>query len=195
MPRSTRRAKTRKLLLLASLALMLLAAGGLYLSLRSQGPAPLGGPFRLIAGDGHVVTDRDFPGKTLLIYFGYTNCPDVCPETLRRMADAVDQLGPDSARIQPIFITIDPAHDTPAAMRRYTASISPRLIGLTGGAEAIHAAERAFRVTATPAGDDAMDHSALLYLLRPGTTGAIPLPPPPSAAQLAAQLRASLAPG
>jgi protein SCO1/2 len=195
MPRSTRRAKRRPLLLLASLALMLLAAGALYASLRSQASAPLGGEFRLIAGDGRVVTDRDFPGKALLIYFGYTNCPDVCPETLRRMADAVDQLGPGAAHVQPLFITIDPAHDTPDTMRRYTAAISPRLIGLTGGTDAIHAAERAFRVTATPAGDDSMDHSALLYLVRPGTTGAIPLPPPHSAAQLAAELRASLAPG
>ncbi len=173
---------------------MLLAAGGLYLRLRSQAEAPLGGPFRLVAGDGRVVTDRDFPGQALLIYFGYTNCPDVCPLTLRRMAEAIDQLGAEGTRVQPLFITVDPTRDTPDVMRRYTAAISPRLIGLTGGDDAIHEVEREFRVTATKQGE-AMDHGALLYLVRPGARGAIPLSPPRSPARLATELRASLASG
>lgn len=185
----------RPLLLLAPPALMLLAAGGLALGLRSAAPSPPGGNFRLVAGDGRVVTEHDFPGRALLIYFGYTSCPDVCPQTLRRMAEALARLGPEGAGIQPLFITVDPARDTPAMMRRYTAAISPRLIGLTGSADAVHAAERAFGVVATPAGGDTMDHSALLYLVRPGARGAIALPPPGSARRLAAELRANLAPG
>src|ERR1700749_119456 len=96
------------------LAVVLLAAG-VYLFLPGTQPAPLtvGGPFSLIDGDGKPVTDQTWHGKYMLIYFGYTYCPDVCPTTLTNVATALDKLGAKADEIQPLFITVDPKRDTP----------------------------------------------------------------------------------
>jgi len=156
------------------LAVLLMAGGG-YLFLSGSQPAVLavGGPFSLVDGDGHNVTDRSWPGKYLLVYFGYTFCPDVCPTTLTNVADALDKLGAKADRIQPLFITVDPKRDIAAVVKQYAAAFGPRFIGLTGSAEQIAAAARAYRVyyaehRTGPGPDDySMDHSSVLYLMGP----------------------------
>ena len=133
----------------------------------------IGGPFTLTEDNGTVVTDRDFRGDYLLIYFGYTRCPDICPLTLSAMAKALDLLGPRAARLRPLFITVDPQHDTPAVLRAYLQKFSSAIIGLSGSAAQIDAVEREFHVTSTihrtgPAADDYLvDHTAVLFLIGP----------------------------
>src|SRR5580692_11634030 len=108
------------------LAVLLIGAGGfLWLSGQNgNNPMSIGGPFTLEDGSGKPVTDRDFRGKYMLVYFGYTFCPDVCPTTLNAVADAMDKLGPAAARIQPLFITVDPKRDTPAVVKQYVAAFT-----------------------------------------------------------------------
>ena len=135
--------------------------------------AAIGGPFTLENGDGKPVTDRSFRGKYMLVYFGYTFCPDVCPTTLNDVAQALDKLGPKADQVQPVFITVDPARDTPSVVRQYAAAFSPRLQGLTGTPDEIAAVARAYRVYYAPhktgpnPGDYTMDHSSILYLMSP----------------------------
>ena len=113
-------------------AVLVLGAGA-FIWLNGGGTASLvGGPFSLEDGNGKQVTDRDFRGKYMLVYFGYTFCPDVCPTTLNEMADALEHLGAKANRLQPIFITVDPKRDTPSVMKQYTAAFTPRWLGLTG---------------------------------------------------------------
>jgi protein SCO1/2 len=155
-------------------AVMLLAAGG-YMFLSGSRPAALtvGGPFSLIDGDGRPVTDQSWHGKYLLVYFGYTFCPDVCPTTLSNVADALDKMGAKADLLQPLFITVDPRRDTPAVVRQYAAAFGPRMIGLTGSPEQIAAAAKAYRVyyaehRTGPGPDEySMDHSSVLYLMGP----------------------------
>ena len=160
----------------------------------------IGGPFRLVGGDSKAVTDRDFRGHWMLVYFGYTFCPDVCPTTLTQVAAALDQLGPDADKVRPVFITIDPKRDTPAVVQSYVASFSPRLVGLTGTPEQIAQVETAYRVFAlerrTGAGvnDYTMDHSSILYLVGPNGRFVGPLSAEATAADLAAKLRAAIGP-
>src|ERR1700746_1973013 len=92
----------------------------------------IGGPFSLTAPDGTTVTDQTYRGKWLLVYFGYTFCPSSCPTTLLEIAAALGKLGPDAAKVQPIFITIDPKRDTADVLAKYTQSFDPRIVGLTG---------------------------------------------------------------
>src|SRR6185503_10485050 len=111
------------------LVAVLLLGTGAFVWLSGGGTASLiGGPFTLQDGDGKQVTDREFRGKYMLVYFGYTFCPDVCPTTLNEVADALDHLGSKAAKLQPIFITIDPKRDTPAVVKQYAAAFSPRLL-------------------------------------------------------------------
>jgi len=156
------------------LVAVLLLGTGAFIWLTRDGTASLiGGPFALENGDGRQVTDRDFRGKYLLVYFGYTFCPDVCPTTLAEVADALDRLGPKADRLQPIFITVDPKRDTPAVVRQYVAAFSPRLVGLTGSPEQIAEVAKEYRVyyaehrTGPGPGDYTMDHSSILYLMGP----------------------------
>lgn len=134
-------------------------------------PLQLGGPFSLMAPDGHVVTDRDFPGKWLIIYFGYTSCPDACPTALSDITAALEQLGPLADKVQPLFITVDPDRDSPELMADYVGSFDPRFIGLRGTAEQTAAVAAAFRVTyvVRKLGHDAytIDHSSYIYLMNP----------------------------
>jgi len=133
--------------------------------------ASIGGAFSLIDQDGAARADKDFRGRFALVYFGYSFCPDVCPTTLATMAEALDGLGAKSARVTPIFITIDPARDTPKMLKQYLAAFGPRFVGLTGSASAIAAVEREYRVYAAKrplsGGGYAMDHSGEIYLLGP----------------------------
>src|SRR5687768_13015739 len=138
------------LTLCLSIALSLTGCG------REAGPPPLegasmGGAFSLTDQNGRRVSDRDFAGKYRLIYFGYTFCPDVCPTDLQKIGAGLRQFersdAQRAARVQPIFITVDPARDTPEVMRSYVANFHPRLIGLTGSEQDIEATTRTFRIT------------------------------------------------
>jgi protein SCO1/2 len=135
-----------------------------------------GGPFDLFASGGRRVTDKDFLGKFLLVYFGYTRCPDVCPIDLLTIGQALSTMGPEAERIQPLFITVDPARDTPAILADYVSSFHPRLLGLWGRDGAIAAVWRSYkvhRVKYVPANDPdnyGIDHSSLTYLMGPDGT-------------------------
>jgi cytochrome oxidase Cu insertion factor (SCO1/SenC/PrrC family) len=139
--------------------------------IRVSGDVGIGGSFALTDQDGRRVTDKDFAGRFMLIYFGYTFCPDVCPTELNTMALALDQLG-TRVRIVPVFITIDPQRDTPEALKAYLASFGPDFVGLTGSDTDIAAVAKAYRVYYKKAegADDAtylMDHTSLVYLMGP----------------------------
>jgi protein SCO1/2 len=176
-------------------AVMLLAAGG-YLFLSGSQPAALtvGGPFSLIDGDGRPVTDQTWHGKYMLVYFGYTYCPDVCPTTLTNLSDALDKLGAKADRLQPLFITVDPKRDTPPVVKQYAAAFGPRIIGLTGSAEQIATAAKAYRVyyaehrTGTGPDDYSMDHSSVLYLMGPDGRFIAPLRADQTGQEMAAAL-------
>jgi len=151
-------------------ALLLVGAGGfLWLSGGGSGPTTIGGPFNLEDGNGKPVTDRDFRGQYMLVYFGYTFCPDVCPTTLNAVADAMDKLGPAASQVRPLFITIDPARDTPTAVGLYVHAFDPEFIGLTGDDQGIKQMAADFGVAVSkvelPGGDYTMDHSAVVFLL------------------------------
>jgi cytochrome oxidase Cu insertion factor (SCO1/SenC/PrrC family) len=130
---------------------------------------PIGGPFALIDHTGKRRTDEDFRGKLMLVYFGFTYCPDVCPTDLQNIGLALDMLGAASEHVQPLFITVDPARDTPEHLKDYVPMFHPRLIGLTGDAAAIHAAAAAYRVyyAHVPLKEDdyTVDHSSFIYLM------------------------------
>lgn len=167
---------------------------GLFLWLSGSPSAAVGGPFTLENGNGQTVTDRSFRGKYMLIYFGYTYCPDVCPTTLNEVAGALDKLGPKAKLIQPLFITIDPGRDTPAVVKQYAAAFSPLLMGLTGTQAQIAKAEQEYRVyaakhvTGPGPNDYSMDHSSFLYLMGPDGRFIAPIPTGDPAEELARKL-------
>ena len=154
----------------------------------------IGGPFTLEDGQGRRVTDRDFRGKYMLVYFGYTFCPDVCPTTLNEVAGAMEQLGAKADQVQPIFITVDPKRDTPAVVKQYAAAFSPRLVGLTGDQASITAVAKEYRVYAatrrTGEGPDdyTVDHSSILYLMGPDGAFVAPIRADEPADQMAKDL-------
>lgn len=132
----------------------------------------IGGPFTLTNQNGKTVTDVDYRGKYLLIYFGYTYCPDVCPTGLQSMAHALDQLGKNVSKVQGLYVTIDPARDTPVKLKEYTASFHPDIVGLTGTPSQIAAVAKAYQVfykkgEQVDEQDYLMDHSSLIYLMGP----------------------------
>jgi protein SCO1/2 len=143
------------------------------INVRSVGQALVGGPFTLTDQTGKRVTDRDFRGKFMLVYFGFSNCPDVCPTALQVMAAALDKMGPSAERITPVLITVDPEHDTPALLASYVASFHPRLVGLTGSQTEIDVVAKAYRVYAKKVPDPkstagyTMDHSSIIYVIGP----------------------------
>jgi protein SCO1/2 len=177
---------------LASAALLVTAIGLFALMQRAAAPA-IGGPFQLVDAQNRIVTDSDFHGQDMLIYFGYTACPDVCPTTLASVVQALARLGARGDAIRPLFITVDPAHDTPPVMGRYAAAFSPRLVGLTGSPGQIRAVEAAYHVLVQPQspsadGVAAITHSAVLYLMGPDGKFLAPLPPDATPATLATDL-------
>lgn len=153
-------------------------AGALVLTRGASGPnvetsgkALIGGPFALIDQTGKVATDRDFRGKYMLVFFGFTHCPDICPAELQVMAASLDELGAKADEVVPIFITLDPERDTPEAMADYVKNFGQRFVGLTGSPEAIAAAAKAYRISYSKFQEDktqsdySIDHSALVYLM------------------------------
>lgn len=142
--------------------------------LHQRQPPTVGGPFQLLdAGSGRQVTDRDFRGKWLLVFFGYTRCPDVCPTTLSDIAGALTTLGPLAEQIQPLFITVDPERDTQQVLADYTVAFDPRIVGLTGTPEQVAVAAKAYKAyyAKRVIGDDYfMDHTATVYVMRPDSS-------------------------
>ena len=159
---------------------------------------PIGGPFKLIDHNGRPTIDAAYRGRWMLVFFGYTDCPDDCPLTLQKMAIALNALGSLADRIAPLFITVDPTRDTPDRLAGYLANFGSRIIGLTGNSEQIAAVAKTYRVFYSPdeheqSGADLVSHSTLLYLMNPrGKLDAL-LRPDTNADQLAAALRARLA--
>ena len=134
----------------------------------SRAMPTIGGPFTLTDHDGRAVTDADFHGRYMLVYFGYTYCPDVCPTSLQVMTDALDLLGAKADAVTPVLITIDPERDTAELLRDYVANFHPRTVGLTGTPEQIAAVAKAYRVyyaKAEQEGTYLMDHSSIVYLM------------------------------
>ena len=157
------------LLLIPGALRRLLPAGGVA----AVGQATVGGPFSLIDHTGKRVTDADFRGKYMLVYFGFTFCPDVCPAGLQLMGAALDAVGAKASRVTPLFITVDPERDTPEQLARYVPSFHPRLIGLTGSLPEIQAVAKAYRVYYQKVKDErssapyTMDHTSIIYLMDP----------------------------
>ncbi|XP_061923088.1 protein SCO2 homolog, mitochondrial-like [Entelurus aequoreus] len=132
------------------------------------------GNFSLLDQDGRRRTKRDFSGRWVLLYFGFTHCPDICPDELDKMSAVVDALDRDSSlpSVQPVFVTVDPERDDVAALARYVKDFHPRLVGLTGTAQEVKDAGRDYRVYASAGpkdddGDYIVDHTILIYLLSP----------------------------
>jgi cytochrome oxidase Cu insertion factor (SCO1/SenC/PrrC family) len=137
-----------------------------------SGGVRIGGPFTLVDQDGRTVTDADFRGRWLLVYFGFTFCPDVCPTSLARNSDAIELLGDKGEKITPVLITIDPERDTPQVLKEYVKFFHPRTVGLTGTPEQIAAVAKAYKVYYARAEQKdsrtyLMDHSAFTYLIDP----------------------------
>jgi protein SCO1/2 len=185
----------RPFLMAAGVAVLVLVLAGLgAVWLADTGGPGIGGPFSLVNGDGKPVTDRDFRGRYMLVYFGYTYCPDVCPTTLNQVADAIDRLGPNAARVQPVFITVDPQRDDPAAVKQFVAAFSPHLVGLTGSPEQIAQVAREYRVyysvrrSGDAPGDYTVDHSSVLYLMDKQGRFVAPIRADESGAEMAADI-------
>jgi protein SCO1/2 len=128
--------------------------------------------FALTDQDGKPRTLADFRGKAVLMFFGYTHCPDVCPTTLSEMAAVMKQLGPDAERVQVLFVTLDPERDTPAVLKEYVPAFDPRFIGLSGSPEAIAKVAKEFRVfyqkvPGKEAGSYTLDHTAGSFVFDP----------------------------
>jgi cytochrome oxidase Cu insertion factor (SCO1/SenC/PrrC family) len=161
------------------------------------GGVQIGGPFSLVAPDGRTVTDADFRGKVMLVYFGYTYCPDVCPTELQAVAASLSLMGNDASRIAPVFVTIDPERDTPKAMGEYTKLFDDRILGLTGSAAQIAAIAKEYRVYYAKAeSKDAstylMDHSSFMYVMGPAGDFRALIKPGAKPAEIADILRAQL---
>lgn len=181
---------------LAQRALIILVLGGLALAgaliaahlTRDPGPAivasadgadfvepgsvPIGGPFTLIDHTGRTVTEADFRGRYLLVFFGFTHCPDVCPTTLGEIVRTMDLLREDAATVQPLFISVDPKRDTPAAMAEYVKAFHPSIVGLTGTPEQIAAVAKEYRTAYEKQPIEGRDdytvtHQANTYLMSP----------------------------
>jgi protein SCO1/2 len=157
-------------------------------------PFEVGGPFRLVDHHGRQVSDEEFRGSYLLVFFGYANCERICPVGLKRMVEAIDLLGDDGARIQPLLITVDPARDTVAALAAYVPKVHPRLIGLTGTPAQLAAAAKAYRVESERVatswkGEAVLALGSYIYLMGPDGRFATLLPPVLDAASMAETIR------
>jgi protein SCO1/2 len=170
------------LIVLAGLAVGAVAALAIFPEARARllptgatsvGRALVGGPFQLTDQAGKRLTDKDFRGRYTLVFFGFTNCPDICPSALQVMAAALDQLGPKGQAVTPLFISVDPERDSPRELATYVKSFHPRLVGLTGTPEEIEAVTKAYRVYVKKVADTrssagySFDHSAIIYLMGP----------------------------
>jgi len=159
-------------------------------------PAPLPelrAEFSLFGLDGREVTRESYPGRWLLVYFGYTFCPDVCPTVLLKVGQVLDSLGPLQRQVQPLFITVDPARDTAQHLRQYLTAFNSHIVGLRGDAQQLAATARQFHVyyreRSVGNGEYAIDHSSYLYVIAPDGRLIKVLPDSLSQDQMTAELR------
>lgn len=185
---------------------LLLGAGTLALTLASSPlPAPADEPapdphvhFALLTQEGHPLSDTDLLGQHVLLFFGYTSCPDVCPTSLQTLSAVMDTLGQQAGNVQPVFVTVDPERDTPPVLAAYLSNFHPRLIGLTGPREMIdHLADgyhvKHERVPVPGRPDEySIDHTAAIFHVGPDGAYIERLSPSLSAEQIAAALRVQL---
>jgi len=172
-------AKPAQRILLGTFAFLALFGLGAFVTFTSDlrpGAASstgIGGPFVLTASDGTTVTDRTFRGRWMLIYFGYTHCPDICPTTLLAVSQVLEKLGPLADKVQPIFISLDPERDTPKVVGEFVNSFDKRILGLTGKPEEIAAVAKQFRVyykkeaPIEGSNDYFLEHSSYIYVMGP----------------------------
>lgn len=154
-------------------AALLLTQGAPAPKVETAGKALIGGPFTLVDQTGRTVNDKDFRGRYMLVFFGFTHCPDVCPAELQVIAQALTDLGPKSSEVVPIFISLDPERDTPAVIGAYVKNFGDNFVGLTGSPEAVAAAAKAYRVAYSKfeykdnsgKSDYSIDHSTIVYLM------------------------------
>jgi cytochrome oxidase Cu insertion factor (SCO1/SenC/PrrC family) len=176
VPAMSSAARRGLIIFVAGLALILAFVGSAYLWFGAtdhdfSGIAAIGGPFALLDQNGVLRHDSDFRGELMLVYFGYTYCPDACPTALQTMTQALDDMGGDAKAVQPIFVTVDPERDTVAQMKQYAQNFHPRLLALTGSPEQVAAAANAYRIfyqkVKPPGGgeDYLVDHSSFIYLM------------------------------
>jgi protein SCO1/2 len=170
-------ARTTRLLIIGSAflaGLLLCFAAVLLIAGRGSvpvatAPSAVGGPFTLTDQNGRTVTEKDFKGHPTLVFFGFTNCPEICPTTLFEVSEVLNRLGPDAAKVNALFVTIDPERDTPEKMKDYLGSFNPRMLALSGDEAAVAAVAKAYRVyykkVPLDAGGYTMDHTAIVYLM------------------------------
>lgn len=138
---------------------------------KNHGIPQIGGPFTLIDHEGHTRTQADFKGKILLVYFGYSFCPDICPSALYNISQALEKLGSKAKEIQPLFITIDPQRDTVQHLARYRENYHPSFIMLTGSEQQIQDVMKAYKVHGAKVKPDGttteylMDHTSIIYIM------------------------------
>jgi protein SCO1/2 len=152
----------------AGVVAALLFAGFVAYTSRPVPPPDIGGPFQLTTQAGATFSEKEMLGKPYLVFFGYTNCPDVCHTTLFEMSEIMKALGSD-ANIGGLFVTVDPERDTPQQLKDYLSNFDPRIVGLTGGHEALDPMLKEFKIFAkrTPVekGDYGVDHNTAVYLM------------------------------
>lgn len=163
----------------------------------ATGKALVGGPFTLMDASGKRVSEKDFAGKKMLVFFGFTSCPDVCPGGLQVIAAALEKLGAKADKVAPLFITLDADRDPPAKVGEYVKSFSRRFTGLSGTSEEVTAAAKAYRVYFKKVpGSDAetytFDHSSLIYLMDENGQYVTHYPYPITVDELVAKLDAAL---
>lgn len=174
--------RTLRYVLWAFAIIATLGAGYEYWQLSRPAPVPTGteamketikSEFSLVDHTGTAVTQDNFRGNWQLVFFGFTNCPDVCPTTLNQIAEIMDNLGENAAEVRPLFITVDPERDTPERMAEYVTAFDTRIVGLTGTPEQVKAAANSFKIYYAKAASEGapdgylMDHTAYLYLMNP----------------------------
>ena len=156
------------LVLAFGLALVSVAAWLTFSGPGAPPPSSIGAPFRLMGPDGKSVSDADLKGDVVVMFFGFTHCPDVCPTTLFEVSELFRKLG-DGAKVRGVFVSVDPERDTPEILKDYLSSFDKRIIGLSGDRAALDPMLKAYRVYArkNPAanGEYSMDHSAIVYLM------------------------------
>jgi len=160
-----------------------------------SGRGPVGGPFDLTDHTGRRRTDADFRGKLVVLYFGYTYCPDVCPTELQAISLALDQLGTAAEAVQPLFITVDPERDTPARLSDFVSSFHPQVVGLTGPLPAIRKtaiAYKTFFAKHNTSGNYPVDHTGFVYVVGKDGRYLRFLPPGLAPGEIAEAIRAHL---
>lgn len=169
MKKSARRKILAVLTAFLAGALTLVAAIWVMLPRDVTQPSNVGGPFTMVDQNGKTVTDADFRGEPFLVFFGFTNCPDICPTTLYEMSEVLKRLGPDANKTAALFVSVDPERDTPEKLKQYISSFHPRIFALTGSEAQVEAIKKEYRVFAKKVplkdGDYTMDHTAVVYLM------------------------------